>query len=41
MIFDVTNAATGRRPQLSATGGDSNIDLNILARGTGSCNYCR
>jgi hypothetical protein len=33
--FDVTNAATGNPPQLSATGGDSNIDLNILAKGTG------
>ena len=33
--FDVTNAATGNAPQLSATGGDSNIDLNILAKGTG------
>ena len=33
--FDVTNAATGSGPQLSATGGDSNIDLNILAKGTG------
>ena len=33
--FDITNAATGGAPQLSATGGDSNIDLNILAKGTG------
>ena len=33
--FDVTNAATGSGPQLSATGSDSNIDLNILAKGTG------
>ena len=33
--FDVTNAASGSGPQLSATGGDSNIDLNILAKGTG------
>ena len=33
--FDITNAATGSGPQLSATGGDSNIDLNILAKGTG------
>jgi hypothetical protein len=33
--FDVTNAATGNPPQLSATGGDSNIDLNLLAKGTG------
>ena len=33
--FDVTNAATGNPPQLSATGGDSNIDLILLAKGTG------
>ena len=33
--FDVTNAATGSGPQLSATGGDSNVDLDLLAKGTG------
>jgi hypothetical protein len=33
--FDVTNAATGNPPKLSSTGGDSNIDLNLLAKGTG------
>ena len=33
--FDVTNAASGAGPRLSATGGDSNIDLDILAKGTG------
>ena len=33
--FDVTNAATGSGPKLQATGGDSNIDLNIEAKGTG------
>ena len=33
--FDVTNAASGSGPQLSATGSDSNIDLNIAAKGTG------
>jgi len=33
--FDVTNAATGAGPKLSATGGDSNIDLDIEAKGTG------
>ena len=33
--FDVTNAATGNPPKLSATGGDSNIDLDIEAKGTG------
>ena len=33
--FDITNAATGNPPKLSATGGDSNIDLDIEAKGTG------
>ena len=33
--FDITNAATGAGPKLSATGGDSNIDLDIEAKGTG------
>jgi hypothetical protein len=33
--FDITNAATGSGPLLSATGGDTNIDLNISAKGTG------
>jgi hypothetical protein len=33
--FDVTNAATGNAPNLSATGGDTNIDLNITPKGTG------
>ncbi len=33
--FDVTNAATGNPPKLSATGGDSNIDLDLEAKGTG------
>ena len=33
--FDITNAATGNAPKLSATGGDSNIDLDIEAKGTG------
>ena len=33
--FDITNAASGGAPLLSATGGDSNIDLEILAKGTG------
>lgn len=33
--FDVTNAATGSPPKLSATGGDSNIDLDLEAKGTG------
>ena len=33
--FDITNAASGAGPRFSATGGDSNIDLDILAKGTG------
>jgi len=33
--FDITNAATGNAPKLSSTGGDSNIDLEIEAKGTG------
>lgn len=31
----LTNAATGNAPQLAATGGDSNIDLKLAAKGTG------
>jgi len=33
--FTVANAATNNAPRLSATGGDSNVDLDILAKGTG------
>ena len=33
--FDVTNAATGNAPKLSATGDDSNIDFDLEAKGTG------
>jgi hypothetical protein len=33
--FDVTNAATGGAPKISATGGDSNIDFDLEAKGTG------
>ena len=33
--FTVANAATNNPPRLSATGGDSNIDLDLLAKGTG------
>jgi len=33
--FDITNAATGNPPKISATGGDSNIDFDIEAKGTG------
>lgn len=31
----VTNAATGNRPRIAATGGDTNISLAIRAKGTG------
>ena len=33
--FDITNAATGSAPSLAATGDDSNIDLELAAKGTG------
>tara|TARA_R100000030_G_scaffold31191_1_gene22831 strand:+ start:1012 stop:3423 length:2412 start_codon:yes stop_codon:yes gene_type:complete len=33
--IDVTNAATGNGPSISATGGDTNIDLNLTPKGTG------
>ena len=33
--FDITNAATGNPPKISATGGDTNIDLDLEAKGTG------
>lgn len=31
----VTNAATGNAPSIAATGGDTNIDINITGKGTG------
>jgi len=33
--FDVTNAATGNAPSISATGGDTNIDFAIIPKGSG------
>ena len=33
--LDVTNAATGNAPSISATGDDSNIDLALIPNGTG------
>ena len=33
--FDITNAATGNNPSISATGGDSNISINLIPKGTG------
>jgi hypothetical protein len=32
----LTNAAAGNAPSLSATGGDTNISLNLVAKGTGT-----
>jgi hypothetical protein len=34
--FTITNAATGNPPTLSATGGDSNVNLNLIGKGSGS-----
>jgi len=33
--FDITNAATGNSPTISAVGGDTNIDLTLVPKGTG------
>jgi hypothetical protein len=33
--FDMTNAATGNSPSISATGGDTNIDVAIIPKGSG------
>ena len=33
--FDITNAATGNNPSISATGDDSNIGITLTPRGTG------
>jgi len=33
--LDVTNAATGNAPEISATGGDTNISLKLTPKGTG------
>ena len=33
--LDITNAATGNPPEVSATGGDSNISLKLTPKGTG------
>ena len=37
--FTVTNAATGNAPNLSATGGDTNIDLNLTPKGYGRATF--
>lgn len=36
--FTVTNAATGNAPEISATGDDSNIDIDLTPKGTGNTN---
>ena len=36
--FDITNAATGNPPEISATGGDTNIDVKITPKGSGKIN---
>ena len=33
--FDITNAATGNAPSISATGGDTNIDIALVPKGSG------
>ena len=33
--FDITNAATGNSPTISADGGDTNIDLTLVPKGSG------
>ena len=33
--FDITNAATGNNPSISAVGDDSNISINLIPKGTG------
>jgi len=33
--FSITNAATGNTPSLAAVGGDSNVGLNLVPKGTG------
>ena len=37
--FTVTNAATGNAPNLSATGDDTNIDLNLTPKGYGRATF--
>lgn len=34
--FTVTNAATGNNPSIAATGGDTNISVNIVPKGSGT-----
>ena len=34
--FDITNAATGNAPSISATGGDTNVSMRLLPKGSGT-----
>jgi hypothetical protein len=36
--LDITNAATSNAPEISATGGDTNIDLKLTPKGSGKLN---
>jgi len=36
--IDITNAATGSGPSISATGGDTNVDLTLNPKGSGTVN---
>jgi hypothetical protein len=36
--FTITNSITGTAPEISATGGDTNIDIKITPKGTGKVN---
>jgi hypothetical protein len=38
-FLDVTNQATGSAPEISATGGDTNIDLNLTPKGIGRTTF--
>ena len=33
--FDITNAAAGNAPSITATGGDTNISINLVPKGSG------
>jgi hypothetical protein len=37
--FTVANAATGNAPEISATGGDTDIDLNLTPKGVGRATF--
>ena len=37
--FTIANAATGNAPEISATGGDTNIDLNLTPKGIGRATF--